>query len=167
LELYTGMRISSKTLTQELSAIGYRKSSTLYEPGQYQHKNNEVLITTRSFNFWDATDPSRQVRIGFAGNQVKSISQLNPGRKLALLRLEPRLIGKIFPTHHEDRIVVRLADMPPLLIEGLIAMEDRGFYNHWGISIRGTIRAFIANMKAGEMYKAAVPLHNNWLKTFT
>lgn len=166
LELYTGMRISSKTLTQELSAIGYRKSSTLYEPGQYQHKNNEVLITTRSFNFWDATDPSRQVRIGFAGNQVKSISQLNPGRKLALLRLEPRLIGKIFPTHHEDRIVVRLADMPPLLIEGLIAMEDRGFYNHWGISIRGTIRAFIANMKAGENVQGGSTITQQLVKNF-
>jgi penicillin-binding protein 1B len=150
LEIYTGMRLTTQALNEELKALGYRRGST-NSPGKYSISNNIVRIRTRAFKFWEATDPSRLVKISFAGNEVQSITELEPVRKVALLRLPPKLIGKIYPTHNEDRILVRLKDIPQALIDALIAMEDRNFYSHMGVSIRGTVRALITNLKGGQI----------------
>ncbi|HDN27064.1 MAG TPA: penicillin-binding protein 1B [Thioploca sp.] len=168
LELYTGMRMTPKTLAQELKAIGYQKTYQLDEPGQYRlRKKNDFLITTRAFGFWDKTDPSRRVQVRFADNEVKYINQLQPARKrLSLLRLEPQLIGKIYPVHREDRILVRLAEVPQTLNHALIAMEDRRFFEHWGISIRGMVRAFMANLKAGKWVQGGSTITQQLIKNF-
>ena len=151
LEIYTGMRLTTQALNEELKALGYRKGST-NSPGKYNSIANSIVqIRTRAFKFWEATDPSRLVKIRFSGNEVQSITELEPTRKIALLRLPPKLIGKIYPTHNEDRIVVRLQDIPQSLINALISMEDRHFYNHMGISIRGIARAIITNIKGGQI----------------
>ena len=39
------------------------------------------------------------------------------------MRLEPAEIGRIYPRHHEDRILVRLEDVPRLLIDALLAVD--------------------------------------------
>ncbi len=151
LEIYTGMRLTTQALKEELQALGYRRGST-NSPGKYNFRNNNIAqIRTRAFKFWEATDPSRLVKIRFSGNKVQSITELEPTRQVALLRLPPKLIGKIYPTHKEDRILVRLQDIPQSLINALIAMEDRYFYSHMGISIRGIVRAIITNIKGGKI----------------
>lgn len=166
LELYTGMYLKADTLTEELNTLGYQHTSSPNKPGQYQRNKDELLITTRAFKFWDANDPSRTVRVRFVKDKVKSIHELEPSRKLALLRLEPQLIGKIYPTHHEDRILVRLNEIPQTLIDAIIAMEDRNFYDHWGISIRGMTRAFLANIMAGSRVQGGSTLTQQLVKNF-
>jgi len=150
LELYGGMSLKPIIFKEELRAIGYRSTNQLFEPGQYQQKGNDIYITTRAFQFWDASEPSRMVRVRIRNNQVASIKDVQNNESLALLRLQPKLIGKIYPTHNEDRVLVKLEEVPRTLIEGLIAMEDRQFYEHNGISVRGLLRATLANMRAGE-----------------
>jgi penicillin-binding protein 1A len=46
---------------------------------------------------------------------------------------------------------VALADFPDYLIEAVLATEDRRFYDHFGIDVSGTIRAFLTNAGAGGM----------------
>ena len=41
---------------------------------------------------------------------------------------------------------VEVAELPPHVIEPFLAVEDRGFYSHWGISPRGIIRAAWGNL---------------------
>ncbi|MFI7935124.1 transglycosylase domain-containing protein, partial [Acinetobacter baumannii] len=65
-------------------------------------------------------------------------------------RLEPLLIGGIYPQHNEDRVLIKLNSVPKPLIEALISTEDRNFYHHHGISIRGTARALVSNVTGGR-----------------
>src|SRR5580658_6145627 len=44
-----------------------------------------------------------------------------------------------------------LEEMPPYLPAAFIAMEDRRFYDHYGIDIRGLVRAAITNFHAGHV----------------
>jgi penicillin-binding protein 1A len=51
----------------------------------------------------------------------------------------------------EKRIIVRSADIPANLKKAIVAAEDNQFYSHWGINIRGFIRAV-----------GGVLLHKKW-----
>ena len=167
LEIYPGMYLTINDLIENLEVLGYRNStSEIWEAGQYSRKANEIFIMTRSFKFWDALDPSRLIQVRFAKDTVDSIFELQPYRQIALLRLEPQLIGKIYPTHHEDRILVKFEEVPPLLIKALVAMEDRTFFEHYGISLRGVVRASFENFKAGDVVQGGSTITQQLVKNF-
>jgi len=46
---------------------------------------------------------------------------------------------------------VTVAEVPPVLPQAVLAVEDRRFYSHWGIDLRGLARAFWVNLQAGEV----------------
>jgi penicillin-binding protein 1A len=48
----------------------------------------------------------------------------------------------------ERRIFVPIAQAPPLLKQAVVAVEDAGFYEHYGISWRGVARAAWSNATA-------------------
>ncbi|MDM8566364.1 penicillin-binding protein 1B [Candidatus Halobeggiatoa sp. HSG11] len=166
LELYSGSNINPESLAKELKALGYQHSKQLYETGQYQRNKDKFIITTRAFKFWDEATSTRKVQVRFNGNIVKSITELQTKRQIPLLRLEPRLIGKLYPTHNEDRILVQLKDVPKQLIDAIIAVEDRNFYSHYGVSIRGILRAFFENVKSGELVQGGSTLTQQLVKNF-
>ncbi len=166
LELYSGSNISPESLNVELKALGYQYSKKIYETGQYQRSKNKFIITTRSFKFWDGTISPRKVQVRFVGSTVKSIIELQTNKPVALLRLEPRLIGKIYPTHNEDRVLVQLKDVPQQLIDAIISVEDRNFYSHYGVSLRGTIRALFENIMSGEVVQGGSTLTQQLVKNF-
>ncbi len=59
---------------------------------------------------------------------------------------------------------VELSDIPEHTINALIAMEDRGFYNHEGFSTRGIIRAFWVNLNAGEIKQGGSTISQGLVK---
>ena len=46
---------------------------------------------------------------------------------------------------------ISLDQVPPYLPEALLATEDRRFYSHFGLDMRGLLRATIANIRAGHV----------------
>ncbi len=55
----------------------------------------------------------------------------------------------------QRRIWVSLDDVSPTLINALLAAEDKDFYDHWGVSLQGILRAIIKNLKAGRIVQGA------------
>src|SRR5699024_8136320 len=51
--------------------------------------------------------------------------------------------------------VNNLDDLPTYLVEGIILAEDRHFYNHYGLDLRGIARAFIRNIEARQLKEGA------------
>jgi penicillin-binding protein 1A len=51
----------------------------------------------------------------------------------------------------EDRVVVPLSDISPNIMRAVMAIEDNRFYEHSGVDVRGTIRAFVANAKGSDV----------------
>ena len=49
----------------------------------------------------------------------------------------------------EDRSPVKLKDIPQVLINAVISIEDRKFYEHHGVDWAGTVRALFKNVDAG------------------
>lgn len=150
LELFQGVNLTAEQLSQELVNLGYVNTVRPETPGTFVRMQNGVRLMTRSFRFWDSTEPSLAVQVEFEDNSVRTLRDPVSGAPVDLVRLDPLLIGSIYPSHHEDRVLVQISEVPPLLIKILLTIEDRHFYAHHGIDPFSILRAMWANLRAGS-----------------
>jgi len=143
LELHVGLKVPEDDVVRELRELGYRPTARADGSGWYLRNGAELEIALRPFVFWDGPQPARRLRVAFEAGAVTALSDAQGG-ELALARLEPLPIGGIYPTNNEDRLLVRLSDVPKTLVKELIAVEDRNFYSHWGFDPRGIARAVLS-----------------------
>lgn len=165
LELYAGAPVGPRALSAELETLGYRAAGGTAGAGTYSVAGATVSIATRGFRFWDGEEPARRLRVAFAGNSVQTVRD-EQGAEVALARLEPVHIGGIYPAHNEDRILVRVSDVPPLLIRTLMAVEDQNFDSHHGVSPKGIARAMWVNVSSGALEQGGSTLTQQLVKNF-
>ncbi len=165
LELYEGARLSPAQLRYELQILGYRHLRRVSGPAQWSAAGGRYRIRTRAFRFWDGAQPSLDLRVRLAGGRVAALSDAR-GRALDIARLEPAEIGSIYPAHKEDRVLVRRQDLPDSLVQALLAVEDRRFFEHHGIDPRGIARALWADLRAGAMVEGGSTLTQQLVKNF-
>jgi penicillin-binding protein 1B len=167
LELYPDMQLSAEELENELRTLGYEQTAELQGSGAYKRNGNDFYIITRPFKFWDADEPSRMVRARLSKEgRLSQLTDLSNRDQLSLARLDPLMIGKVYPTHHEDRILINLPEVPPLLVKALVAMEDRNFYEHSGVSLRAVARAMMENARAGEWVQGGSTITQQLIKNY-
>ena len=165
LELYVGKQLADGQLAYELQQLGYRAVQQLHKPGQYRLHNNRLEIYTRGFHFVDASEVSNRQEVILQAGRILSINDTQ-GQDLHLIRLEPQLIGGIYPSHNEDRELVQLDDLPAGFVQTLLAVEDRTYYEHLGISPAGIARAMAVNFKAGRIVQGGSTITQQLVKNF-
>lgn len=166
LELYAGLNLAPTDLVRELQRLGYRGGEQASSVGTYAAGSARVDLYLRAFNFWDGAQPAQRLSLRFADNQLLSVEQADSGEPRDIVRLDPMLIGSIYPKQGEDRVLVKLSEVPPLLPDGLIAVEDRSFRSHMGISLKGITRAMVANLRAGHVVQGGSTLTQQLIKNF-
>lgn len=166
LELYAGRRLAPDKFEAELGRLNYRQTDDLSNQGTYQRQGERFLVTTRAFRFWDGQEPTRHLDLQFADQQLAALKDVDGGPDPALVRLDAMLIASIYPTHNEDRVLVRRKDLPDLLVRTLMAVEDRNFYHHFGVDPKGILRAAYSNFQAGAVVEGASTLTQQLVKNF-
>ena len=166
LELYAGEALSPADFRQELEWLGYRYRYRADEPGTVSRSEGAFRVYQRAFQFWDGEAPARRIDVRFADGRIETVSDTETGRELDIVRLEPPRIGGIYPAHHEDRILIKLDEAPLQLREALVAVEDRQFYQHFGVNPRAIARALWANIRAGGAVQGGSTLTQQLVKNF-
>ncbi len=162
-DLYAGAPVSADQVEQLLDALGYRTSSQVTQPGRYRRTGQTLEVYTRGFEFWDGAEPARRLLLDFSQGSLNRVSEAG-GEAVLLARLDPLFIGQIYPGISEDRILVPLETVPPTLVAGLIAVEDRRFLDHHGISLLGIARALWANISSGSIAQGGSTLTQQLVK---
>ena len=165
LELFVGQKLAKDDFLKELDALGYRRENAVGGPGGVSVAGNNIELHSRGFQFYESTEPSQRVRVRFSGDYVAGLTQAGGGN-LAVARLEPLLIGGLYPAHQEDRVLIKLEQVPPYLVETLVAIEDREFFNHFGVSPKGIARAVWINATAGQLRQGGSTLTQQLVKNF-
>ncbi len=143
LELHAGLRVPPSAVEQELRDLGYREAPREDESGWFVRTGEGLEIALRPFVFWDGPQEAKRLRVAFDGMTVSSLRD-RQGAEVTLARIEPLLIGGIYPAGNEDRVLVRIGEVPKHLVNALIATEDRKFLSHAGFDPRGLGRAAVS-----------------------
>jgi len=165
-ELHVGQRLSLDRVEQLLIGSGYRKTPALVQAGDYRRVGTGIEFMRREFHYWDGIRDSRRLQIEVRNRAVAQILDLSAGQALPLVRIEPELIGKIFPGNYEDRILVGYHELPAALIRGLLAVEDRNYFNHYGIEPKSILRAALHNLMAGGLEQGGSTITQQLVKNF-
>ena len=146
LDLAEGLSINKSNLLRELKMLSYSEKKSPTKPGEYFYNKNNLNIFLRGYE--DQNSGLFEIFIR-DGRVEKITNQL--GLSVDLVKLEPVAIGGMYPSHMEDRVLVSWPQVPSILIETILSVEDQNFFNHKGISLKSISRAFFTNVKAGDI----------------
>jgi membrane peptidoglycan carboxypeptidase len=72
--------------------------------------------------------------------------------------------SKLATFYYENRVEVPIMAVAPIMRRAIVAIEDSRFYEHGALDVKGTIRAVIANMRAGEVIQGGSTLSQQYVK---
>ena len=141
-----GARLSQEQLVTSLQRAGYssKHTSNIWS-GSFNQTGDKVRILPRT-----GTEPYEWVDINFdKENHVSSLST-NNGMELSSYSLEPELLTDDARVKLGQQQTLTYKELPPVLINAILATEDRRFFQHSGLDFRGIGRAFSSWISGGR-----------------
>ena len=146
-QLRVGESLSQEDLVAYLKRAGYVEKSQQADNarGRYSLGELAVDIDPSQDSTIDGQRQFQHLHVQFArnGKAINSISRLDGNARVGSAALEPELISSVTGHDRTKRRVVGFNDLPPYLVKAIVVTEDRSFFEHYGVNIRGIIRAFI------------------------
>ena len=156
-ELHRGQSLTQKQLVDRLNDLGYAQRPVTEQPGEFTVGRDTMVLIPR------AGDHKGQiVRLVFGGrppkggdaSRIDTIEMIGKRATADRLTLDAPLITALISTGREKRRDVPLQSIPKHMVQAVLAIEDRRFYDHPGIDPIGTAGAVFRNIFGTKQYLA-------------
>jgi penicillin-binding protein 1B len=166
--LRPGAPVKAAELVAHLKRSGYLEAGTTQNEnrGQYTLRGNTVELRPSADARIDGDYTFRPLRISFSSGGIQTVSDLSTREQLSEALIEPEVLSSIIAEGREKRRIIEYKDLPKSLVDAIVAVEDRQFFEHYGINWRGVIRAFLRNQQAGEIREGGSSISQQLVKEF-
>src|SRR5580700_4569046 len=161
--IYVGETLHPKELATYLLRAGYQESEVAGAPGVYKLSGTTVEIRPSADSYFHNENA---LRVNFSGTAITKISQLSNGVSRDSAEIEPELITNLFDSSREKRRVVRFDDLPKVMVDAVIATEDKRFFEHGGLDIVRVIGAALADLRIGHRAQGASTIDMQVARSF-
>jgi len=161
-----GLRIDEAGIPAELAALGYRPTDgEPTEPGTFRRTDDLLEIHLRAAPVPDAFEDRtpRRVSITLEAGRVLDLLDEREGR-VGSVALEPRALDGLYDAHWTRRRPMRIEDVPPQVVDAVLAAEDARFLDHHGLDFGSLMRAARANWEAGEVKQGGSTITQQLIK---
>ena len=151
-QLRVNEAISEEDLVAFLKRAGYVEKGQQADTarGRYSVNGTVVDVEPSGASTVDGQKQFQRVRVQFAktGKSISSLADLDTRVAMQIAWLEPELISSVTGRERAKRKIIGFNDLPPHLVKAITVTEDRSFFEHYGVNVRGIIRAFIRRYDA-------------------
>ncbi len=146
-QIRAGQNISQDELLAYLKRAGYVERGQQGDSarGRYVIDGSTVEIVPGQDSVVDSARSFEPLKVQFAhgGKSVAIITSNGNSQRIEKALLEPELISSVTGRERAKRRVIGYNDLPPDLVKAITVTEDRSFFEHHGVNIRGIIRALL------------------------
>src|ERR1019366_4447196 len=133
-------------LANHLQLSGYSELDVPGTPGRYVPHGNEIEIRPSSESYFGGQN---RLVVDFSGKGIEKIRSMDSGAALDSAEVEPELLTSLFDSSREKRRAVSFNDIPKMLRDAVLSVEDRRFFEHPGFDPIRILGAAWADLRHG------------------
>lgn len=152
--LKTGEALTPAELVDYLRGAGYieRNSQADASRSRYAVEGDVVAVEPGLTGVIDGKKvfPALSVKFSKDLKSVAAIGDRDANTQVNETHLEPKILSSIAAEGDGRRKTVTFNDLPPHLIKAITTTEDRAFFEHYGVNVRGIARALWRRYEGDE-----------------
>ena len=146
MRIYTGEPLSLSDMANHLQRAGYSELDVSGTPGRYVLHGSEMEIRPSSESYFGAKN---RLVVDFSGTSIQKIRSMENGAALDSAEVEPELLTSLFDSSREKRRALSYNDIPKILRDAVLSVEDRRFFEHPGFDPIRILGAAWADLRHG------------------
>lgn len=172
----TPIRVGEPVTAEEVASrlrLGLYSEGSGSRVGSYTLDGDRLKIRPGPLSYFGGTPPAEgPATVEFAGGKIASITlenpaaDGNPGAPPEEYLLEPQPVTTLFDASRTKRRIIRYQDLPPVLVDAVLAAEDRRFFSHHGVNVYRIFDAAFRDLMADERLQGGSTLTMQLARNF-
>ena len=146
MRIYTGEALTVADMANHLQRAGYSELDVAGTPGRYILHGNEIEIRPSRESIFGAKN---RLVVDFSGTDIQKIRAMDNGAAVDSAEVEPELLTSLFDNSREKRRAISYNDIPTVLRDAVLSVEDRRFFEHPGFDPVRILGAAWADLRRG------------------
>ncbi len=146
MHISTGEAMTVEDMANHLQRAGYSELDINGTPGRYVLHGNEIEIRPSSDSFFGAKN---RLVVDFSKTAIQKIRSMDNGAAVDTAEVEPELLTSLFDSSREKRRAISYNDIPKVLRDAVMSVEDRRFFEHPGFDPIRILGAAWADLRHG------------------
>ena len=160
-----GDTLSADDIVRRLGRLRYAEvPKAPVAAGQYALVKGRILVSVNPRETAWGRSPGVAAEIEFSGRRVAALKRADDGTPLPYVVFEPELVGSVYDEKMQDRTLVTLDQIHPVVLDAILTTEDRDFFTHGGISFRRLVGAVLKGATRGSAVRGTSTLTQQLVK---